>query len=267
MVHIVVPIYKTGLDLYELYALDQCFSVLEKYPIVFVKPLSLDISPLTARYGNRFSVQSFDDEYFSDIQSYNRLMLSSEFYERFLAVDYILIYQTDALVFRDELEAWCTKGYDYIGAPWLPGMKYLKGVHRIARFVRRQLSTLTYAYPHPIRRDYCVGNGGLSLRKVARLYELTHELADVIAQYNSKSSEVAFNEDVFWGIEVKNQGKQIAIPTYQEALLFSIEMHPEAAFHLTNQHMPFGTHAWYKPPYDQFWRKHVNFEAINRLPD
>ena len=32
----------------------------------------------------------------------------------------MLIYQLDAYVFKDELLNWANKGYDYIGAPWLP---------------------------------------------------------------------------------------------------------------------------------------------------
>src|SRR6185312_14561683 len=52
---------------------------------------------------------------------------------------YILFYELDAWVFRDELNYWCTKGYDYIGAPWLDSStKQIVGV----------------------------GNGGFSLRKV-----------------------------------------------------------------------------------------------------
>jgi len=44
-------------------------------------------------------------------------MMSPAFYDAFKAFDYILIYQLDAFVFRDELEYFCSLGYDYIGAP------------------------------------------------------------------------------------------------------------------------------------------------------
>jgi hypothetical protein len=36
--------------------------------------------------------------------------LSASFYERFLDTKYILIYQLDAFVFKDELQEWCDKG-------------------------------------------------------------------------------------------------------------------------------------------------------------
>lgn len=44
-------------------------------------------------------------------------MLSAEFYDRFAAYEYVLIYQLDAFVFADRLAEFCQMGYDYIGAP------------------------------------------------------------------------------------------------------------------------------------------------------
>jgi hypothetical protein len=45
--------------------------------------------------------------------------LSEEFYQAFTDFEFMLIYQLDAFVFRDELADWCRSGYEYIGAPWL----------------------------------------------------------------------------------------------------------------------------------------------------
>ena len=53
------------------------------------------------------------------MEGYNELLLSENFYTTFSAFKYILIYQPDSYVFRDELMEWCKEGYDYIGAPWL----------------------------------------------------------------------------------------------------------------------------------------------------
>jgi hypothetical protein len=41
-------------------------------------------------------------------------MKSKQFYERFVAYDYMLIYQLDAYVFKDELDDWSAKGYDLL---------------------------------------------------------------------------------------------------------------------------------------------------------
>jgi hypothetical protein len=82
-----------------------------------VQPEGLENDYITKKYSN-ISVESFPKRYFENIEGYNELLLSASFYERFLDTKYILIYQLDAFVFKDELQEWCDKGYDYI-APWI----------------------------------------------------------------------------------------------------------------------------------------------------
>ena len=67
-----------------------------------VKPDGLDTSALQARFPFK-AVETFDPGYFKSIQGYNRLLLSTGFYERFLASAYLLICQLDVFVFRDDL--------------------------------------------------------------------------------------------------------------------------------------------------------------------
>ncbi len=43
-------------------------------------------------------------------------MMDNTFYKQFLNYEYILIYQLDAFVFKDELN-YCSQGIDYVGAP------------------------------------------------------------------------------------------------------------------------------------------------------
>src|ERR1044071_9510110 len=79
--------------------------------------------------------------------------MSEPFYRAFEEYDYILIYQLDCLVFSNALEAWCHKGYDYIGAPWFERW--------------HQLRSERSAYPDEIVEGFgAVGNGGFSLRNV-----------------------------------------------------------------------------------------------------
>jgi len=51
--------------------------------------------------------------------SYNRLLMSACFYRSFRRFPHILVCQLDCLVFRDELEDWCAKDFDYVGSLWL----------------------------------------------------------------------------------------------------------------------------------------------------
>ena len=118
LVKVVIPIYQASLSQQERKSLSQAYKILRMYPLVVIKPNHLDLSELVTEFP-KLSFISFADSYFKGISGYNRLMLAKEFYESFLDCTYILIYQLDAYVFRDELREWCNKGYDYIGAPWL----------------------------------------------------------------------------------------------------------------------------------------------------
>ncbi|WP_412467002.1 DUF5672 family protein [Pedobacter sp. KLB.chiD] len=245
-VAVIVPIYREPTTLEDI-SLQQCFKVLAKsHPILCVKPTSLNLDfiyPFDKVIG-------FDDAYFKDISGYNRLMLSGEFYEAFLDYEYILIYQLDAFVFKDELTSWCEKNIDYVGAPWLrhryPDFikaaknSFLSYIHR--RFDVKQKNT---SIPTDIQREYKVGNGGLSLRRTQIFYTLTKRFQEKIQEYLLYTA-ANLNEDVFWSIEVNRKRKNLKIPSYKEAVYFAFEVPVERGFELTNNKLPFGCHAWNK---------------------
>ncbi|HRS68445.1 MAG TPA: DUF5672 family protein, partial [Paludibacteraceae bacterium] len=164
-VKVIIPIYENDLNADEQRSLKQCYNILSAHPIVFVKPESLDISSWLNLYPF-CTVTSFDDHFFESIAGYNELMLSRQFYERFLDTEYILIYQLDAYVFKDALMEWVNKGYDYVGAPWLLKPKYhcfyyrfLLTIRSFGYWIQRKPFNLMIVGDK-------VGNGGFSLRKV-----------------------------------------------------------------------------------------------------
>jgi hypothetical protein len=99
----------------------QLLAVLGGHDLYLVVPESLATEYYGGLFGHgpRVAVERFADRYFRNIEGYNALMLSPDFYGRFSNYDYVLIYQLDAWVFKDELQYWCGQGYDYIGAPWM----------------------------------------------------------------------------------------------------------------------------------------------------
>ena len=116
---IVIPVYKDVLDTNEYKSLSQCLKILYKHPICLIGPEDLNYSvynEVFSKYGVKFDIETFDSNYFKSVAGYNKLMLSRFFYERFSSYKYMLIYQLDAYVFKDELDYWCDKDYDYIGA-------------------------------------------------------------------------------------------------------------------------------------------------------
>ena len=81
----------------------------------------------------------FIQETFANVDrgTYSALLKRPEFYERFIDFSHILIYQTDALIYRKISDQYFQ--YDYIGAPWTQSNQCAKT---------------------------CAGNGGFSLRNV-----------------------------------------------------------------------------------------------------
>jgi len=252
---IVVPIYKSELSTYEKIALTQCGKLLSDYDIVILKPDDLEISNMQIEFS--YSEVSFPGFYFKNVYSYNDLMLSELFYEKFLNYNYLLIYQLDAFVFKNELKYWCSLGYDYIGAPWLREKEFptlfKKTKEKIRSYLHRRYNLLDKKGRPDIERQLYnyVGNGGFSLRKVQSFYNVCIQEKELVESYVGRNSS-DYHEDMFWTVEVNRKKKRIKIPTYKEALNFSIETAPQRAMTLIKGNMPFGCHAWDKNIH--FWQ-------------
>jgi len=254
---IIVPLYKTDLNSFEHISLEQCFKLLGKHHIIAIKPYHLDITSLQTLYPFN-EVVSFDDHYFKNINGYNTLMLSNIFYERFLSHQYMLIYQTDAFVFKDDFEKWCSAGFDYIGAPWLRLLKNNTALNKkmvtLKSYFYTRFNIKQNGLPKTKQLYNKVGNGGFSLRNIQKFHELSIINREIAAHYIALNNP-AFNEDLFWSIEVNRAKRNLHIPNYKTAVNFSIETFPEEAFKLTNNQLPFGCHAWEKEL--PFWKNKI----------
>lgn len=252
---IVIPIYKSELSIYEKIALAQCGKLLSEYDIVILKPDDLEISNI--HIGFPYTEVSFPSFYFKSVFSYNDLMLSELFYEKFLNYNYLLIYQLDAFIFKNELKYWCSLGYDYIGAPWLKEKEFptlfKKTKEKLRSYLHRRYNLLDKQGRPDIGRQLYnyVGNGGFSLRKVKSFYNVCIQEKELVENYVGRNSS-DYHEDMFWTIEVNRKKKRIKIPGYKKALNFSIETAPERAMALIKGNMPFGCHAWDKNI--NFWK-------------
>lgn len=217
--------------------------VLGHYPVKIVKPRSLDLSEIKTKYPS-IDLVSFDDAYFTGTDAYNRLMVSIDFYRSFLPYRYILIYQLDAFVFRDELLDWCRKAYDYVGAPSLHQEEY---------------DALPAAdqnvYAGALTKNRFVLNGGLSLRKIPAFIRY-------LKIYNRFYPAWVGNEDMLFSQEATRLIPMklfLRLPSWQEALRFAFEKSPAATFELTGHKLPFACHAWER--YDpEFWSKYIDIQ-------
>ena len=262
LVTVVIPIYTLGLDEIELLALRQCFKVLAHHDIAIVKPKSLDLSPLAGLIGDEphYRVEEFEDSYFAGREGYNRLMLSNDLYRRFLDSRYIFIHQTDVYVFRDELDDWCQREYDYIGAPWLPAIGDVSGwnLPQRALYQLRRVLGKNKSSCHAINLKYRVGNGGCSLRHTRHMLEAAQKLAHEFNEINSLPYSPEKFEDVVWSVRVNELCPgALKIAPWQEAVHFSIESHPTMAMRLTGGKLPMATHAFARRRNRSYWKQHI----------
>jgi len=247
---IIIPVYKQLLNDNELLSLKQCIRILKNYPIIFIGPPNLNTSNYEQECKDKvpFKFMKFDDACFSGINGYNKLMLSASFYKTFLEYKYMLIYQLDAYVFKDELGYWCKQNYDYIGAPNIPHanredeIQFLKRYEKFIAFANRLLKT-----DHQISN---VGNGGFSLRKINTCYWLLKILNKKAKNWGNNNEDGFFK---YWGNLLYPLFK---LPTDETALHFSIEVSPRESYAKIGHVLPFGCHAFerYEP---EFWEQYI----------
>ena len=247
-VKVVVPIYKSKLEGPDLRSFCHNAEMLSRYPMVLLAPESLNIDAITA-LAPQAEVVRVSDNWLGakGIDGYNDMMMSKSFYQLFSDCSYILICQTDAWIFRDELEQWCDEGYDYIGAPWPKRKRYSMPIIKQYLWLRRKLFKRKGRL---LRQDYFerVGNGGLSLRRVEAFINGCDTYADTITNFKSHSG-TRYNEDWFWGLIPTD----FNYPTFDKALGFSFDVHPELLYAKSNGKLPMGCHGWFKKRNIEFW--------------
>lgn len=264
---IIIFAYKEHPNKFEEISLKQCYKVLGKYPIRLVCPNGLDISYYQSIIP-QIKVDFIKPIWLSSIDNYNTLLLSPFLYYKYLDFEFILIYQLDAFVFRDELTLWCEKKFDYIGAPW---------------------------FFHNSNKYNAVGNGGFSLRKTKshfkialnynkqqqkkiifqklkslklkkKILQFPHFFFAILGLKDFKSQLICYNyyshEDYFWGCNVKKYFKWFKVADFRNATKFSFEKNPRNLFRWNNNNLPFGCHRWERYDFD-FWRPFIKKEGYD----
>lgn len=266
---IVVPIYKefTDLNEQEIISISQLYKILYKHPIYLAGPTNLDwnLYIIDARLkGVNLIIQNFDDFYFESIAGYNKLLTSIKFYRSFNIYQYLLIYQLDAFVFRDELDDWCNKSYDYIGAPWFDGWHSATENSKIIgignggfslRNIKTSLTILKRLKILEIIRTIWNNIFFLQLIKLEKFVTFFNFILKIknVGNFHFIDLDKNENEDLFWTQNVTSFFSDFNIATIDDAYKFSFETNPSFLFKLNSNRLPFGCHAWerYEP---EFWK-------------
>lgn len=258
---VVVPLYESNPDQWQSLSFEQCCRILGGHPICIATNKEVDIrqyQKIASQFGLKILREDFESSYFASIAGYNCLMLDKHFYQRFAMYEYMLVYQLDAWVFRDELDYWCNKGYDYIGAPWIEknenGNIELAGVGNGGFSLRRILHFIdVLSHRGPVR-------SGKQLHLEPSIKNKVYQFFYSLGYQNNlsyyKKDETLF-EDIFLSIFLADTKLRALTPDAKTACHFAFEQAPSYLYSKTKQ-LPFGCHAWQKYEYDSFWKEHIS---------
>ncbi|GAB3693572.1 hypothetical protein GCM10027592_13560 [Spirosoma flavus] len=243
---IIVPVYKKEISFFEKKSLSQCLIVLKKYDICIVHPDGLDVSYYDTRLkkaGVNFLIKAIDSQYFQGIDGYNRLMLSVGFYQQFTDYNFLLLYQLDAYIFKDQISEWCNKNYTLVGAP----------IHEdILKIIRHKYFV---DFNTKLDQKIILMNGGFSLRHIQTIIKVLQYKEERIQNFLNKS----WPEDMILAILLSEN--KYKLPDKKEALTFAFEAHPRQAYKANAQQLPTGCHAWYRNDFgihdNNFWFKKI----------
>ena len=267
---VLIPTHTSHLSPFEKISLQQCYKVLSRHSIKLLCPQGMDVSEYRKIAGNIDTI-FFEPTAFNSVHAQNQARLMPKLYEKISEFEYLLLYELDAFVFRDELDLWVNKGYDYVGAPWPDGCWFRKNY-----------------------KTACVGNSGFSLRKISSILRALHsfsllerpkDLIDQFMHYNLEKkirdfpnlalnligarnntfylfNNWGYNEDIFWGLFANRNFPWFRVAPFQDSIKFSIELKPELLFKLNDEKLPFGCHAWARHNIE-FWRPFIEREGYN----
>ncbi len=238
----------------ELISFKQAYKILSKHSIFVICPDSIDTKNYDSVINNIRYIK-IPGHWQDSIQSYNKLKLSRFLYQIFADYEFLLTYELDAFVFKDELLDWCDKGFDFIGAPWFKGLsdptipyEFLGvgnsgfSLRRISRM--REILKRNYL-PKPTLKDFV----RLEFKKICRYYY--GSVKNLGRENYTIQKYVSTPEDLF--IYEYGMKYEIAIPKPDIAMQFSFEVNPSLLYSMNMMNLPFGCHAWAR--YElEFWK-------------
>ena len=242
LVTLVIPIHLEEPSELEKVSLSQTLKVLNKFPITFMAPVGLNTAWYEGYCKGKATI-NFERFKWKGAYEFGKLMVSYEFYERFLPYEFILICHLDAFVFRDELEQWCHLDYDYTGSVIYNPTWYGSNTP-----LKKRLGFTSPEY---------YSNGGFALKKVQSFYDIAYNHRRYIRFYLWLRTvrKQSFFDDIFVAQRFPTFGR-FRMPPLSLAAKFgaAYEFWDERDLPFTTKDLnslPFGIHGWiqYHPEY------------------
>ena len=197
---------------------------------------------------------NFSKIFFENIQGYNNLCTSAEFYRSFLDFEYMLICQLDVIVLKNDLSEFISKNISYIGAPTgkkspfdrsrkkLWGRRYFCNggfsLRKTNDFIR-VLESSKIGYPFNYLTIYeCLKSG---FYRYIKLY-LKTLFSKNIYKGESFAKNLYIKEDSFWTYFAPLFYKKYSLPTIDQANSFCFDGNPNFFYKMNKYKLPMALH-------------------------
>jgi hypothetical protein len=263
LVVVVIFSHNETLEDSEKISLQQCARILGKHPLRLMCPRGMDTGEYI-KIAPQLVIDEVDPACLSSLPAYNRFKTDLYLYDYYRSYEYMLTYELDSFVFSDDLLYWCSKDWDFIGAPWFegdyaptPNASVISGVN--SGFSLRKISSCRRALKswrlmRPLREVFNVwqSHGCYTLGA----FKLLVQQAFFWNAFHHKHNHFVGAEDQFWTCLVPDKLKWFKVADYQSSAKFSFELLASRLYAESNHQLPFGCHKWisYEP---DFWRKHI----------
>ena len=218
---IVVPVYEEAPDMYERASFINMKNVIDgRYDIILLHGKSFN--PSWYKKMCECHEMVVDDVFLSSRGTYSDLCENFLFYKTLSEYKYILIYQLDAWIFKNNIQYFIQKGYDYIGS-----------IHTFSK------------------KSFSVGNGGFSLRKVS-------SFAKACVENKDKLFPKSFPEDIVFSYCLSSSLK---IAPFAIGIKFGFQNSPRTLFTRNGNKLPMGCHAFRACDY-RWWKNYINVAKV-----
>jgi len=267
---ILIPLHKSNLNDHEKKSLQYIVTNLDNKNIFLILPEKLRDS---FNYKNLNKVY-FSDKYFISQKTYNKLLLSLDFFLKFNSFDYALIYQLDSYLIQGTERLKDFFNEDYVGSPHINVKKkrfngILNGGFSL-RAIGPSINVLSSVKIHftlnsviSILRYFTALNRLKSFIKfffkIIFIYisdKFYKKEKILISQIIINNFADYYNEDIFWSLFSKLFVKNFKVAKFDTAIKFSFDKDPEVLFGLNDNQLPLGCHNWWNDKNINFWKKY-----------
>ncbi len=110
---IVIPFFGTDRHTMEQALIRRAWRELQAFSFVFVCADNVDEGPIRTEFPG-CTVYKFDASFFENRKGYTSLTLKEDFYDLFGWSEFILLFEPNSFIVKNQLHYWCKQGHDYI---------------------------------------------------------------------------------------------------------------------------------------------------------